>query len=263
MKRNLFVALFLLLTAFARPSFAANTWGTDYSDLWWNPNESGWGVTLTHQGDTVFATFFVHAQDNTAQWYSGAAFSSGTTHPVFTGQLFEGRGPWFGGPFNPQLASNRMVGTVTLDLPGINSGTVTYTVDGVSVTKSIQRQTFRANNMAGAYIGGASYVLTGCGAQSGGYEQSALFNISHSGSTVSIGALLANGSNCTITGNYNQAGRMGDIAGTLACTNGSTATYHAFEIESGRLGFQTRYTADYGGGCTEAGSIGGLKRAGS
>ena len=24
-------------------------------DLWWNPAESGWGINLAHQDDTVFA----------------------------------------------------------------------------------------------------------------------------------------------------------------------------------------------------------------
>ena len=30
----------------------------DYSDLWWNPNESGWGLNIAHQGDILFTSWF-------------------------------------------------------------------------------------------------------------------------------------------------------------------------------------------------------------
>jgi hypothetical protein len=141
----------------------------------------------------------------------------------------------------------------------LTSGTLTYSVDGVVVTKAIQRQTFRANNLTGNYIGGAKYLLSGCGAPTG-TEMSALYAINHSGSSATISASLASGANCTYSGTYTQAGSMGEIVGTMTCTNGSSGNYHAFEIEAGSQGLMARYTVDYGGGCTETGSIAGLKR---
>ena len=55
-----FLLSFFVLANMAR----ANTFGSDMTDLWWNANESGWGVTATHQGDVVFLTFFVYGMDN-------------------------------------------------------------------------------------------------------------------------------------------------------------------------------------------------------
>jgi hypothetical protein len=247
-----------LLLLLAQPGFAANTFGTDYSDLWWNPAESGWGANLTHQGDVVFAVIYVYGQDGSARWYSGAANATGST--TFTGPLFEGHGPYLGAPFNSATATSRQVGNVTLDLTPSTSGTLTYSVDGVVVTKAIQRQTFRANNLTGNYIGGAKYILSGCGGSQMGSEMSALYAINHSGSSATISASLASGANCTYSGTYTQAGSMGDIVGTMTCTNGSSGSYHAFEIEAGAQGLMARYAVNYGSGCTETGSIAGLKR---
>ena len=40
-------ALFCALLLWALPASAAN-----YTDLWWNKSESGWGMSLAHQNNT-------------------------------------------------------------------------------------------------------------------------------------------------------------------------------------------------------------------
>ena len=52
------------------------TWGaqpnlalaTNYTDLWWNANESGWGINFTHQGDIIFATWFTYDAAGKPWW---------------------------------------------------------------------------------------------------------------------------------------------------------------------------------------------------
>ena len=260
MNRILQSAILSLALAASAPAFAANTFGTDFSDLWWIPAESGWGVTLTHQDDAIFATLFVYAPDGSAQWYSGAAFATSSSAPIFTGQFFEGHGPWFGTiPFNPALSGNRQVGTVTLNMSGVSTGTMTYTVDGVAVTKSIQRQTFLANALTGNYMGSIAGTDANCGASSGNFTQFAQYAIVHSGSNITISAAFNTAPSCNYQGTYTQSGRMGSIDGSFVCTNGSGGAFHASELEASYQGFFTRYTADYGGGCVETGRIGGLK----
>lgn len=31
---------------------------TDFTDLWWNANESGWGVNITQKGNNLFAAWY-------------------------------------------------------------------------------------------------------------------------------------------------------------------------------------------------------------
>ncbi len=66
----------------AQPNLAL---ATNYQDLWWAApagSESGWGVNLTHQGDTIFASWFTYDTDGTPLWLVATApkTSAGTLH---------------------------------------------------------------------------------------------------------------------------------------------------------------------------------------
>lgn len=58
MKRLVRAFAFALTFALAT-EVCATSYSTDSSDLWWNPNESGWGMQLVQQGSFVFATVFI------------------------------------------------------------------------------------------------------------------------------------------------------------------------------------------------------------
>ena len=69
----------------------AQSLGTAFSDLWWNPAESGWGVTIDHQQDVMFLTFFIYRNDGSPYWVTSLL-----THPVdpnrpffFSGDAYE------------------------------------------------------------------------------------------------------------------------------------------------------------------------------
>ena len=100
-----FAAAAFASLAFALPASATN-FSTDYTDLWFNPSESGWGVNVIQQGNTLFATLFVYGTDQSPRWYvaSGLVASSST---VFSGQLFQTTGPYFGAawtaPGSPEI----------------------------------------------------------------------------------------------------------------------------------------------------------------
>jgi len=118
---------------------------TNFQDLWWNPAESGWGVNIAHQGDILFATLFTYDANGKGMWLVMTdGVKTGDAH--FSGALYRTHGPAFNAvPFTPIGAANlTQVGTMTFDFQNGNAGTLTYTVNGVTVTKSIQRQVFRA-----------------------------------------------------------------------------------------------------------------------
>lgn len=249
-----------LLTVFllAQPNAnAATSWGTDFSDLWWVPTENGWGANIAHQGDIIFLTMFVYGGDGTPRWYvaSGMQYQGGSGPLTFTGALYETRGPFFAAfPFNPSNVLVRQVGTATLSFTFIERGVLRYSVDGAFIEKTIQRQTFRNNTLTGRYSGGLVVTQSNCIAPA--YFASD-FNISQSGTTVSIGT-----SNCNYAASYSQAGRMGYLSGTFSCFNGARGNFQAYEIEVGQVGLGARYDAQYSNpaGCTETGRLGGIRR---
>ena len=59
MTRILRLAAAAFLAALAVLPAQATTYSTDYTDLWYNPNESGWGLNLIQQYQTMFGTLFV------------------------------------------------------------------------------------------------------------------------------------------------------------------------------------------------------------
>ncbi len=102
--------------------------------------ESGWGVNITHQGNILFATLFTYDASGKGMWL---VMSDGakTGDASYSGGLYVTHGPAFNAvPFTPTAVTNTQVGTMTFNFTNGNAGTMTYTVNGVSVTKSIQRQ---------------------------------------------------------------------------------------------------------------------------
>ncbi len=263
MRRILEIAALVVALLLPTQAAAANTWGTDYSDLWWNSAESGWGANIAHQGDTIFMTLFVYGPDRRVRWYVASAMAAqgGASGDAFFGALSETAGPYLGDSlFNPDLVGIRTVGDATLRFDTAQVGSLTYAVDGAYVSKTIERQTFRVNNLSGSYLGAEIGSRAGCATGSGSFENKAALTINHAGNTVSILSTLSDTLSCTYAGTYAQAGRMGQIQGSMTCTNGSTGDFSALEVEAGYLGFLAGYIVDYGNGCIETGRIGGMKR---
>lgn len=114
----------------------------NYQDLWWAAPaglERGWGVNLTHQGDTIFATWFTYDVDRTPMWLAAAAPK--TAAGVYSGTLYRTTGPPFNAvPFDSTKVSATAVGTATFTFTDGNTGTFNYTVNDVTQTKSITRE---------------------------------------------------------------------------------------------------------------------------
>src|SRR5437868_4297792 len=97
------VLAFLAMSAFATPQ------PRDATDLWIDPSESGWGLNVYHQGDTLFASLFVYGPDGQPKWYTASALTGGPT--VYSGAIAEATGPWFGAAsFDPGAVARRTLG---------------------------------------------------------------------------------------------------------------------------------------------------------
>lgn len=128
-------------------SFFDRSYENNVQDLWWNPAEPGWGLNIAHQEDTLFGTLFTYLPNGQGQWLvmSNGAYQGSNR---FSGPLYRTRGPAF--DTSPWTAVTlTQVGTMTIDFSSGagwngNAAMLTYTVDGVSVTRPIQRQVFGA-----------------------------------------------------------------------------------------------------------------------
>jgi hypothetical protein len=128
-------------------SFASKVNADNYSDIWWNPLESGWGVTIADHETNIFGVLYAYRSDGRPVWFTipGGTFSQGRR--IFQGDVYVTTGPSYtNATFNSNLVTVAKVGNATFDFtpPGLAPGVVlfTYTINGVNKTKQIQRQAF-------------------------------------------------------------------------------------------------------------------------
>src|SRR6266581_4435941 len=156
LKRLLFA--FLLLTATLRVNAA------DYTDLWWNPAEGGWGVNVVQSDNFMFVTFFIYGPDGTPTWYTADLDWDGVSQ--YTGGLYLTTGTWFAAPWQPRNSTISQVGSASFRPSSFNAyqGTLTYTLfgSGITVVKSIERQSLTSIAVGGSYVGGQSGTYSGC-----------------------------------------------------------------------------------------------------
>jgi hypothetical protein len=131
---------------------------TNYQDLWWSETpagefESGWGINLTHQGDTIVGTWFTYDHDRTPMWLVVTASKiAGELYPgdlyagkKYSGDLYRTTGPPFNSVPFPPIGSpggvmGSIVGTARFTFFDGNSAGFSYTLNGVETTKVITRE---------------------------------------------------------------------------------------------------------------------------
>jgi chitodextrinase len=114
----------------------------DYTGAWYDASESGWGLSVVRGPlSGLYGIIMYHYnQSSSPTWYwmSGGSFSGDTySAPV---SLYSG--PYFGGAFNPALVSSSVVGFATINFTSATTATITYTINGITVTKNITKLDF-------------------------------------------------------------------------------------------------------------------------
>jgi CubicO group peptidase (beta-lactamase class C family) len=109
--------------------------------LWWQPAEPGWGLSLAHQGDALFPTWYTYDAGGRPVWYVGGALTPGADGRY--------RGPAYrvsGRPFS-QIAGAvdpvaEEVGEFSLRPNADGRAEFVYTIGSVTQQKYIERTRF-------------------------------------------------------------------------------------------------------------------------
>ncbi len=224
---------------------------TNYTDMWWNPSESGWGVTMSQDyNGPIFATFFVYAASGTATWVVGLL----TIDPksgAYSGDLLEtsGGAALSSQNFDSTAVQTNNVGSVSFTPADAAHGALAYTYRGSQVVKQITRQplytpdtvsnasflTFTAGGTAfhaivearnNAQCSASNPANTTVGATHRMFptavtSKSITFNIGQCDASAPAGTCVISTPTCTFTGAVNQIGRVLNVPGTLSCTVGT------------------------------------------
>ena len=130
---------------------AANA--NDYNGWWWNPDQSGQGINIGHQGNQVFIAWFTYDETGKGAWLvMGGPLSTPTT---LSGPLYRTTGPALGTTFDPNQVKETQVGTGTLTFSDLHHASFAWTFNGHSGTLALIRESYAATTVAGTYS--ASY----------------------------------------------------------------------------------------------------------
>lgn len=118
--------------------------GVDYSDLWWMPSESGWGLTLVQRpGARLAGVLYVYDADGSASWFllSEMQWPNATTT---SGRLLRPRaGAGFPtASFDPTTLSLGAAGEITLRFTSTSTAEAEFTLDGMRYRRTIERTRF-------------------------------------------------------------------------------------------------------------------------
>ena len=214
------------------------------NDMWFQVDESGWGLNIIEQGTnsdfTLFATLFTYDAQGRPRWYVASDLAR---HDIagdwvyYLGDLYETTGPYFGTSFNPAAVTNHRVGTISLATHTDNRpAQLDYSIDGVSVRKMVSRFAFRKNDFSGSYAGHVQ-------SERDNTVEDMMFTIGD-GASFTMQAAGASGATCTYSAPGAQQGNMRIMNGTYTCTSGASGTFSLSQALVSFHGFTARLTRD-------------------
>ena len=121
----------------------------NYTDLWWNPEQSGWGLNIVqHPDNAIFATWFEYDEDGRPGWYvvpdgtwSAADQNRNFANHFFNGPVYRTSGPT-GGAVDAAQVTRTLVGTAAFQFFEWDRMNATLTINGRTRQLTLQRQAF-------------------------------------------------------------------------------------------------------------------------
>jgi len=252
----------LAAASFLASPASSTSFSIDQSDLYYIPAESGWGIQLVQRGSVIFGTMFVYGPSNTPTWYVATMQFAGNF--TWTGDLYATTGPYFGTvPFNPANVVATKVGTMTWVAQTVDTGTLSYVVDGVAVTKNIVRQTLVLDDYSGTYLGAIHFTITGCtnAAENGSGEiPITTISVVQNGQTLGITISALGTTLAAIAGTLGQSGQFGTVLGTYSDDSGDAgaASVSALNVQVNALAASYSLSST-NNGCQNVGYFAGMR----
>jgi hypothetical protein len=206
-KRLALIALLLI---------SVRAYALEYTDVYFDPAESGWGVFLVQSDTTQFLAFFIDGPDGKPTWYVAILSDDGTRN--YTGSLFATTGTYFANPWQGDNVT--AAGTVSF------KPTDPYHAGVGTVIKSVQRQTLTPYVLGGTYSGSAAGTINSCpnpGQNEPSYRSRYVLTVTQVGdqSATLVFTFVDqahSGLVCTMTGPLTHIGRLYQLNGQSSCT---------------------------------------------
>lgn len=233
----------------------------NYQDVWWAPAQSGMGINVGHQGDTLIVAWNHYDADGSPAFMT---LSGKLVNNVLEGQLQRTTGPAPGPGYNKDAVRASSPGTARIAFSGPNSATFTYNFEGKQGTIQLQRFTYAALPITGAwrYAGVATWrnctlnINNGEGAFSGD-----AWLAHRGGSSYTLTQADDEGGTCTHNLTLSQTGSIFTGSGTFSCDYAvaGNATIKSIRAVDGFLTVEYEQRTTIGETCIASGRMGAVR----
>jgi hypothetical protein len=251
--QSLLTCLLLLIGGLANAT-------NNYQDWWWNPAQSGMGLNIGQQNDTIFVAWFNYGDDTKASFLTMGGVLSGNT---LTGPLLRNTGPVPGPNYNPSLVKQTAVGTATITFNSNNDATLTYSYDNKGGTMALQRFSFASPNLMQTFNVISNY--SGCDPASPGQNEMRIITGKEQiGNKFTVVTPRLDGTDvCTLSMTSQQRGSKLNAQGTSNCAGDPETFDFVMEdllIQSDFLSYAYTVSRKQGSSliCVEKGKVAGV-----
>jgi len=253
----------LLLLILALTGAVAPAYATIYTDIWWIPAESGWGVNFVQTDDFIFATTYIYDVDHSPIFVTANLYLASNGN--YTGDVIVSTGSWYGAPtWDNSVVTRQVAGTATFRPTSPSTGNFSYKVFDTFVSKDIQRQNLVAPALDGTYVGALRIDVTGCVFPERNaltYSFADIDVVQPAPGSLRIAVPIESGLLCTFTGPLTQTGNINHMTdAAYVCDNGRSVTANLSELKSTSLGIEGRWHAVIDGGCSEFVTFSGVRK---
>jgi hypothetical protein len=234
----------------------------EYTDVYFDADEPGWGAFLVQSDTLQFVAFFVYGRNGEPVWYTAQLTDDNAG--AYTGPVYATTGTWFGSPWNPAQLGVTAVGSATFQPIDLYHATLSYTVSGSpTVNKTIQRQSLTPYQMTGRYSGSMAGAISGCAnpaRNDPAFRARFVLDTTQVGdSSMTLTFTLVDAAHqgiaCVVSGPLAHAGRIYQMpGGTLTCSGpGQDGVATAVTIDALHptgQGIEGKLSGAAGGACT-------------
>jgi hypothetical protein len=149
MRRHLRFNLTIILSIILYLTISMPAVAQNYTGAWFDPAQSGQGVTLLQQGNDLAGAWYLYDQSGNGMWVTFVGELTGDSANV---ELFRFSGPALGQPWNELQVLANSVGNASLTFSSPAAASFSYTLDGISGSLNLQPFTLGAGS-AGPFSG--------------------------------------------------------------------------------------------------------------
>jgi len=204
------------LIAFSCPAEAIN-----FQDWWWNPSQSGMGVNIGHQANTIVAAWFLYGDDGKATFlYMDGRLNANAMGGTVNSTLYRVTGLPPGPSFNPDSVIRTAVGSASINFTSDTTAVLTYSYDNGSHagTLNLQRWSYAPLVVDGTYqFLMRRFNSCGLGPPLMSFDK-VQGVVSTTGNTLNLSLTSSSGQPiCSFSINHSQSGSIIEGAGTATC----------------------------------------------